>query len=95
MKGIEVEHVEAANDRAVDQHRPDPFLAPERGQQADDAHGRIPPVDPDAREPDRLDALGRGDDDGGDRGETVAAIEGAVVYPDDPRVRLAERPPQR
>jgi hypothetical protein len=92
---VEVEHVESPHDGAVEEHGPDRLPAAERREQPHDPFGSVPPIDADAREPDRLDALRGGDDHRGDRRLPVSPFERPVVDADDARVRLAERPPQR
>ncbi len=92
---VEVEHVEPADDRPVEEDRADPFPAVERREERADAGGPVRPVDRHAADPHLLDAIGERDHDGGDRSLAVAAPERPVVHPDDAGMGLPERSPQR
>jgi len=91
---IEVNHVESPEHDAVQQHRPESLERAETTDERDHPPGPVGPVDPDPSYPNRLDMLGQGERDRGDRGVPVPTVERPVVDSDDPRMHLPERPPQ-
>ncbi len=95
VKTVEVDDVEAADDRPVEQDRPRARPAGEAAHERREDLRGVRSVDAHPPDPDRLDARRDGEQDGGDRRPSVPATERAVVQPDDVEVRLPERPPQR
>ncbi len=93
MQRIEVDDVEAPQDRAVEEERPHPVERPGRPEDLEDPLGRVPAVDPDPVRADRLHVIGRRDHKRRDRRRRVVPVERAVVDRGDPRVRLRERSP--
>ena len=94
VHGIEVDHVEPAEYRAVEQHGPYPVERTGRPDEGDHPTARVPSIDSNLADPDRFDVVRNRHNDGGDRRRPVAPRERAVVDRDHSRVGLAERPTQ-
>lgn len=91
---VEVDDVEPAENRTIEQHRPD---AVERTGRADDRHDAsrgVAAVHAHSVGSNRLDLFGHRNHDGRDGRDTVPPDKSAVVHPDHARVDLGERAPQ-
>jgi len=95
VQEIEVEDIEPADDRAVEQERPRAFERAEGADETEHLAGPVGPIDPHPADAGRLETLGEAHDDRGDRGVDVPPAERPVVDRDDRRMGLGERAPQR
>lgn len=94
VKEVEVEHVESADHRPVEQEGSRPSDRAGGPDQTDDLPSAVLAVDANGRRHDRLDVVRGRDDHRCDRRAPVRALERAVVHPHDPRMRFPERTPQ-
>jgi hypothetical protein len=93
MDRVQIEDVEPADDRTIQEDRADPLQGTDLPEEPDDAGGPVRPVDADPADPDRLQLLGKRDDHRRDRGVAVPAGEGSVVDGGHARVGFPERAP--
>jgi hypothetical protein len=93
MQRIQVEDVEPPDNGSVKEDRPHAIEGSETPDEGDHAPGPVGPVDPDVRRPYRLDMVGQGDGDRGERSDAFASLERTVVHADDARVGLSEGAP--
>ncbi len=94
VDAVQVEDVEPADDRAVDEHRADPVDRPGRADERDHRLGPVSTVHPDPRTTYGFDVRRGRHDHRRDRGERVPSAERPVVDADDPGMILREGPPQ-
>jgi hypothetical protein len=92
---VEVQDVEPADHRAIEEDGPDPLDPAGRAHERHHPGRAVATVDADPREPYRFHALRSRDDDRRDRSVPVASGERSVVDAHDPGMRLTERSPQR
>jgi hypothetical protein len=92
---VEVEDVEPADHDPVQDHGLQALEAPGPPDESDHLTRAVPPVDANPTNLDRLDPVGSGDRDRGERRPPSVAAERAVVHADDPHVQLLEFCPQR
>jgi len=95
VQTIQVDDVESADGDPVEEEHARVRDVPVCFEEPDDPVGGVVPVDADSSDGDRLEVLGGGDDDRGDRRVPLSAVERPVVDSDDPHVGLLERPTQR
>lgn len=90
VEPVEVDHVEPADDRPVQEDRPEALEASGVPNEPRDLGRPIVPVHPDPAQSDRLDPGGDGHRDRGDRGPGVLSRERPVVDADHMEVGLAQ-----
>lgn len=95
IQRVEIEDVEPAHHRPVEEDRPDAIERAKTPDERNDPPRTVGAVDAHATGTDRLHVLGKRHGHGRHRSVAVPALERTVVDTDHSRVRLPERTPQR
>ena len=95
VESVQVEHVESPDHGSVQENGPDALDSTDGTDERYHATGAVRAVHADASGADRLDVLGEGERDRGERSVPIPPRKRAVIDPDHSRMRLTEGPPQR
>jgi hypothetical protein len=94
VQRVEVEHVEAPDDGAIEQNRADPFERPQAPDQGDDPPSPVGPVDSHVSGTNGLHVFRQREGNRRDRRGTFVPVERSVVHADHAGVGLSEGAPQ-
>lgn len=93
MEYVEVEDIESADDRTVEEDGADTVERPQASDECDDPSRAIVAIDSHPTGPDRFHMLRERECDRRQRSVLVVAVERSVIDPDHAGVDLAERTP--